>query len=423
MGRVQNSEALALTPARRDALSILEAGYAAIDTERVIDRTVDVRSDAIVVLGRTFDTRSYENIYVMGFGKGSCAAVGALYRKLEGRLKKAVVIDRSFHETCPVEVEAYQGTHPLPSAANVEATQVIVGIANQATERDLVIVVVAGGGSALLCSSNEECDQSGLLFQKASSWGATIQELNLIRRHISSLKGGGLAKALHPATVVSLIFSDIVGGNPQDVASGPTYFDGSTVDDARAVLEKYGAADAFSLLETPKDRAYFENVTNIVLVSNEDALESMAQAARAAGYEAHVLEEPLYDYPAATLDRLFERSLPGRVVLAGGEVRLKVPDDHGSGGRCQYLALEALERIGEHVLLAAASDGRDNCDAAGAIADRITKEHVASLNIDLEDAKRRLDTYPLFNASGDAIMTGQTDANVSDWYILLSPRV
>jgi glycerate-2-kinase len=317
-------------------------------------------------------------------------------------------------------VEAYIGTHPMPSHDNVQATQVIIGIAQEATERDLVIVVVAGGGSALLCSSIEECDQNGALFELAKREGATIQEMNVVRRHLSTLKGGGLARELYPATVVGLVFSDIVGGNPQDVASGPTYFDESTVDDAKAVLERLGAVDGFTLTETPKDQKYFENVTNHVLVSNEDSLKAMAIKAEALGYHAVALTEPVYSFADEAFEIMNRSLAPKTVVLAGGEIRLKVPDDHGVGGRCQYFALHSLSHLDERtVCVGAASDGRDNCDAAGAIVDSGTNERIKTQQLDIARYTQRMDTYPIFEKTGDSIMTGQTNANVSDWYMLL----
>ncbi len=420
---VKNFDSLATSPARRDALSILEAGFDAIQTERVIRENVTVTDDSITVRGRTFDTRAFKNIYLVGFGKGACAAVYELYKILNTRLKKSVVIDRTILTTCPAAVEAFVGTHPLPSGTNVEATKVVMGIAEEAGADDLVLIVIAGGGSSLLCSSDEERMQDIRLFKEFEHVGATIRELNTVRKHISGLKGGGLAEALYPATVVGMVFSDIVGGNPEEVASGPTYPDTSTNADAQEILKRYTLEDGFVLRETPKDPKYFEKVTNTVLISNEDALGKMAEAAIAMGYESVVLEEPLYESPGTVLAKIFEKGAPGRVVFAGGEVQLKVPEDHGSGGRCQFLTLEALRTLGPNdVFVAAASDGRDNSDEAGAIVDTATIRRIEEQKLDLAPFRARLDTRPVFQKTGDEIMTGALEANVSDWYFLLTPR-
>src|SRR3989338_10369735 len=155
---IQNFDALATDTARTDALHILEAGFDCISTERIIGRQVSVSDDAIVVRGQTFDIRPFKSIYLVGFGKGSCTAVYELYKILNTRLKKTVVIDRSVLTTCPVEIEAFAGTHPLPSEANVQATKVITAVAEGAGADDLVLVVVAGGGSSLLIASEEELE-------------------------------------------------------------------------------------------------------------------------------------------------------------------------------------------------------------------------------------------------------------------------
>lgn len=421
--RIVNYEKLATDKPRTDALAILEAGYDAVLTERVIQDNISVSDDVLTIRGQTFDMQPYNNIYLLGFGKGACSATYELYKIISTRLKKTVVIDRTILTTCPSAIEAFVGTHPMPSDANVEATKVVMGVAEQAGENDLVLVIVAGGGSSLLCSSSEECDQNIKLFEDFEHVGATIRELNTVRKHIADLKGGGLAEALYPATVIGLVFSDIVGGNPEEVASGPTYPDTSTNADAQEILKRYKLEEGFVLRETPKDPKYFEKVTNIVLISNEDSVQKMADAARGLGYEAVVLKEPLYEFPGPALEKIFEQSAPGRVVLAGGEVQLQIPEDHGTGGRCQFLAMEALRVLGAHdVFVAAASDGSDNSDEAGAIVDIGTVQRIEEKKIDLAPYRARLDTIPVFEATGDEILTGRLDANVSDWYFLLTPR-
>ena len=421
--QIQNFEQVARTPARRDALEILEAGYQSINTVSVVAKHLQVTDDTLTVRGQTFPIKGYENIFLIGFGKGSCAAVYEVHRILSTRIKKGVVIDRSILQTCPVDIEAFAGTHPLPSEANVKATLVLEDVAEKAGENDLVLVVVAGGGSSLLCSSTEECNQNTLLFEECLKAGAAIEDLNLVRRHLSSLKGGGLAKVLYPATVISLVFSDIVGGHPEEVASGPTYFDPSKCSDALAVLKRLGIAEKFTLNETPKDQKYFEKVHNIVLISNEDAVDAMAHKAQEKGYTCVVIPEALYETPERIRQILSDKKGNGVVVFAGGETRYQVPTDHGAGGRCQFFELEALPYIeGTDVFVAAASDGRDNSDKAGAIIDTSTLARAHELGIDIETARKRCDTISLFEKVGDELLTGPTQANVSDWYFLLTPH-
>ena len=152
-------------------------------------------------------------------------------------------------------LQTFQGTHPLPSAENVRASGKIVQLAKQMTENDLVLVIVSGGGSALMCWPQSECEQGRRLYQNFLRAGGSIVELNTVRRHLSALKGGGLAAMLYPATVVGLIFSDVPGDNPQAVASGPTYRDETTVEDARRILGKYGLG-GYALRDTRIDAKY-----------------------------------------------------------------------------------------------------------------------------------------------------------------------
>lgn len=421
--QIQNFEQIARTSARRDALEILEAGYQSINTVHVVEKQIQVTEDTLTVRGQSFPINTYENIFLIGFGKGSCAAVYEVHRILSTRIKKGVVIDRSILKTCPVDIEAFAGTHPLPSEANVKATLALEDIAEKAGEKDLVLVVIAGGGSSLLCSSTEECNQNTLLFEECLKVGATIEDINLVRKHLSNLKGGGLARMLYPATVIGLVFSDIVGGHPEEVASGPTYFDSSTCTDALAVLKRLGIAEKFHLNETPKDQKFFEKVHNIVLINNEDAVDAMAHKAQEKGYTSVVIPEAQYDTPERVRQILSDKKDDGVVVFAGGEIRYQVPEDHGAGGRCQFFDLEALPYIeGTDVFVAAASDGRDNSDKAGAIIDVSSLAKAHELGIDIDTARKRCDTIAVFEKTGDEILTGPTQANVSDWYFLLTPH-
>ena len=418
---IKNFDKLARTTPRRDALDILEAGYNSINTTCVVRKNIQVNETTLTVRGQEFQINDYENIFLIGFGKGSCEAVFEINSILTTHIKKGVVIDRSVLNTCPVDIEAFVGTHPLPSEANVQATLVLEDVAAKAGEHDLVIVVIAGGGSALLCASEDERRQNTLLFEEFLKVGTPISETNLVRKHLSTLKGGGLAKVLYPATVIGLVFSDIMGGHPEEVASGPTYFDSSTTDDALAVLNKYNLADKFQLSETPKETKYFDKVHNIVLISNEEALEAMKEMVEEKGYKAVIVPGPLYEAPEDMLHMLYVKRAPGTVVLAGGEIRYVVPENHGAGGRCQFLALHAMKSLpAGGILVAAASDGRDNSDKAGALVDDETVHRAREANIDIESYIERCDTVSVFEQLGDELLTGPTQANVADWYFLLT---
>jgi glycerate-2-kinase len=288
----------------------------------------------------------------------------------------------------------------------------------------LIIVIVSGGGSALLCSSKEECIQGQKLYEASLKRDQTIIELNTLRKHVSPLKGGGLAKLAYPATVIGLIFSDVPGDHFEDVASGPTYKDETTVADAKKIERNVGN---FDFIETPKENKYFEKVHNFVLVSNKTAVEAMAEKSKQMGLGVNILSTNLYDEVDTVLRKLFEAekepTLVGEVVLAAGEPRLEVTKKGGSGGRSLFMGLRAVKMKivdDSSVLLPLASDGMDNSDAAGAVIDKSTMEKFKELKLDVDDYLDRFDAYPAFQKSGDMIMTGATGANVSDLMILLT---
>lgn len=422
MHRIQNFHDLATSPARTDALEIVEAAYEAIDTDAAIHARVRVEGDALTVGDEHFDLSQYEHIYIVGCGKVACQAAATLESIVKQKVRGGAVVGISPH-LCEV-VTTYLGTHPLPSGTNVAASEHMLRIGKEVTERDLVFAIIGGGGSALLCSSQEECDQSAELYTEFLKTGGTIDELNVVRRHLSTLKGGGLAQALYPATVVGLIFSDVVGGDLRTVASGPTYQDDTTIDDARAIIEKYKLGD-FVLVETPKEGKYFEKVKNILIVSNDVAITAMGEKARALGYEVVAPGCDPYAAPADML-RAFEKAArPGAVVLLGGEPRLAVASGKGgSGGRNSYMAAAALEFLRDGQVFASfASDGRDNSDAAGGIVDLGAKQSILERGMDLRGYISRYDTNTVLKHANALLMTGPIEANVSDLLLLLTPAV
>lgn len=370
MRRIKNYETLARTPARRDTLDIIEAGLDAIDTAAAIRAWL-----------RTVDLQQFRHIHLFGFGKVAFQAVAALEKILGGRAVRKTVLGLE------------NATHPLPSPKNVALTEQLVNECRQVGPEDLALIVVSGGGSAMLCWPASECEQGQRLYAAASHAGLTIRELNVVRKHLSAVKGGGLMKFLSPAKVIGLIFSDVPGDAPDMVASGPTYFDSTTVADAQNIISQYHLGD-FELTETPKDPALFERVTNIVLVSNENALKAMAVKARTLGYKTDIIAADMYDTPATLTDRFIKRAQPHTVMLGGGEARIVVTPGMKEGGRNQYVARVAMQRLNNGQLFASvASDGMDNGDCAGMLADSTTEE---------------------------LLFTGPTGSNVSDLMLLLT---
>lgn len=418
-GIISNKEALATTESRKDALEIIEAGYKAIDTVAVIHTKIFLKDGALFLDGVRYELAQYERIFIIGFGKASCVASQELEAILGDTLDGGIVIDKK-GGVCKV-VHVYQGSHPLPSPYNVEVSQKIAELAQGLTEKDLALVIVSGGGSSLLSFPMSECEQGNTLYSSFLHAGGTIGELNILRKHISSIKGGGLAQMLYPATVAGLIFCDVPGDHFQDVASGPTYFDSSTVEDARTIVEKYGLSTAFTFNETPKDHSLFSKVKNIPLVSNKEALRAMEEEGKKRGYRVVCLGDEVYDTPEDFLKKAHSSLSERTVVIAGGELSMAVTHTGGTDGRNLYVAGEALSAItDDDVFVSFATDGIDNKSiAAGAIVDSETKKKIQERNIDATDFHTTNRDGEIFISADDAIITGETGSNVSDLYLML----
>ena len=434
---IQNLPDIAITPEREKVLSIIHAGIDAIDTENVLRKQICLEQkdgkSFLKIKGQEFDLDKYRHVYVLGFGKASSKAAEVVDSILGDVIDAGVVI--SIQAAHCDHIEVITGTHPLPSLTNVVATKKIITLAENAKEDDLVICLISGGGSALLCGDEEEADQGVRLYNEYLKTNGEIIELNTVRKHISILKGGGLAKLVYPATLVGLIFSDIAGDNCDFITSGPTYKDKTTVADAQKIIEKYGL-DNFTLIETPKDDVYFKNVSNIVMISNIEALEGMTARATALGLRSKVASSAIYTSADEAVAMLQDACALGEVVLAGGEIRVLVDADAdvdfgkdknnkivtttGPGGRCHYLGMSALPTLRpDETFCAFATDGVDNSNSAGVIIDSGTRARAEELGLNSADYKAHFAGYTFFNKLGhEQIFTGITQSNVSDLMVL-----
>ena len=419
---IKNFDELAISQNRRLALEIAEAGLDAINTEKVVNNSVKLGNNLLSINGKVFDLSEFKKIKIIGFGKASIDAATALEKILGSKINTGAVVGLS--KTNLKYIETFVGTHPRPSRINIKAGKKIYEIIKDSNAEDLIIVLVSGGGSALLCYSEKECEQNVALYDRFLKSGKTINEINTVRKHLSILKGGGLAKVAYPATVIGLIFSDIPGSHFGDVASGPTYKDKSTISDASKIITENNLGE-FDLLETPKEDKYFEKVHNFVLVSNKTAIESMAKKAKEFDLKVSVLSTEMYDETSIALKKIFQMKDNNTVVLAAGEPKLEVKKRGGIGGRNLHMGLKAIQMglIDENsVFLSLASDGMDNSDAAGAIVDYNTLEELKKSNLSADDYLARFDSYTFFQKLGDLVMTGPTGANVSDLMILLTKK-
>ncbi|MEK7588799.1 MAG: DUF4147 domain-containing protein [Patescibacteria group bacterium] len=406
---------------RKLALSVAEAGLAGISTDNVVSRAIKLDGDILSVFEEKFDLKAFKRIKVVGFGKASCQAAVALEKILGSRIHEGVVI--GLHKIECSYIETFAGTHPRPSEENSVASEKIFQICDNATEDDLIIAIISGGGSALLCYPESECEQGRILYDSFLKSGKTTIELNTVRKHISLLKGGGLAKIAYPATVVGLIFSDVPGNHFEDVASGPTYKDKSTVIDATHIIQSHNLGE-FELNETPKEDKYFEKVHNFVLVSNDIAVSAMLKKAQELGFHTKIVSTELYDEVDVSLNKIFSTDTGGKdcFILAAGDPALEIKKKGGSGGRNLYMGLRAVKLgLVDHgaVFIPLASDGMDNSDKAGVVVDEYTLAKIKERNLDIDEYLENYDAYNFFEKTEDMINTGPTGANVSDLMILL----
>ena len=416
---------------RKDALDILEAGLLAINTEKVLKAKLTINGDAFCVEslsegGVGFQCQFFERIFFIGIGK--CAFDGAKVIEdiLGDKLTEGIVLD--VKAGVLKRIKSYQGTHPFPSETNVSVTKQILEMVADVTEKDLVIVLISGGGSSLLCLPHEiNCESLTYVTRELFEKGADIFELNTVRKHLSEVQGGGLAKLLFPAQVASLIFSDVLGDDLGMIASGPTVRDETTVADAQNILKKYKISQDLisgSFIETPKDSRYFAKVKNFLLVSNLNALEAMNEKAEELGYESKI-ETDIFSGNALEAGKKIAsmKIKPKSCVLFGGETTFNIKGK-GVGGRNQELALSALSYVPQDTVIASlASDGWDNTPHAGAMADKAILKKAKSLKLDPKKYLEESDSFNFWKKIGDgAISTGRLGSNVSDLIIMISSK-
>lgn len=425
--KIQNYNELASTELRKAALAITKAGLEAIDTKKVIRDTVRITDGALVIQGKSYVIPPEGRVIVAGVGKCALEAAEALEEILGDFLYGGIILHIT-GEPKLKKIATIQGTHPLPSDQNVHGASLFVDILKNRNENDLIIFIVSGGGSTLLCLPEDRvCVEEISVTQALMRAGATIQEMNTIRKHLSLARGGYPAQYAYPARIVSLIFSDVPGDDFQFIASGPTVKDTTTIEEAEKILHTYAilktcGIEKCGLVETPKDDKYFVNIQNVLAVSNWTALEAMAVKARELGYNP-IIRTATLSGEARTIGLSLAADLhasPSKTVLLyGGETTVTVAGT-GRGGRNLEVALAALADIRDNELITSvASDGHDNGPYAGAICDTTTKAKVVQEGEDIAIYLANNDTYPLFEKIGNRLETGYTGSNVSDLFIAL----
>jgi glycerate 2-kinase len=431
---------------------VLRTALAAVEPGAAVRRALRVDADDLIVNHRRYSLADFRRAIVVGAGKASAPMAAAVEDILEGRLPIVGSVTVRYGHSAPTRwVTIREASHPVPDIAGVDATWAIVELLESANNRDLVICVISGGGSALLTLPADGISLADL--QRTTDAllrsGAAIGEINTVRKHLDTVKGGGLARLAAPADVLTLVLSDVVG-NPLDaIASGPTVADTSTFLDAAAVLDRYALWDddvppsvssrlragvAGELPETPKPGdPLFERTQTVVVGSNLLACEAAEGAAELLGFRTLVLstfiEGEAREVARVLAGLLREVDASGNplarpcVLIGGGETTVTVRGS-GLGGRNQELCLAAastLHGLEDVLFVSIGTDGNDGpTDAAGAVVDGTTLDRAAALGLNTAQYLADNNSYTFFDRLGDLIRTGPTNTNVNDLYLLFA---
>lgn len=438
---IKNKEEIAKSELRRQALDMIEAGIERVLPSRLVKEAVsyDGERKMLKVQDKTYDL-SRGRVFVVGGGKASGQMAEALEEILgPTNITDGVVncLDDDYH---PHKIKIREAGHPLPDQRGVEGVEEMLALRAQygIDAKDLVLCLISGGGSALMpcpaggVSLEDQQEMTELLLAS----GAAIQEVNVVRKHLSKTKGGQLGRFFAPARVLSLVISDVVGDDLATIASGPTFPDGSTFQDALGVLERYdllskAPANVVHLLEeglagrigeTPKTLALCQNH---LIGNNKMALEAMAEEARVLALKPYIVTSEQTGEPAEVAELRAREIIEGKyqeydTVLIGGETTPKLPPKPGLGGRNQHyvaasmLAMEGYEA--DWVLASVNTDGSDFlAETAGAIGDNASLAWAAEQGLDVGAYLEGYDSHTLFKKMGSSlIITGPTGTNVGD---------
>lgn len=437
--------------AREIVINAIERSIEAADPKNIVRSRVKIVEQKLIIDDKSFDLRQFKRIFVVGGGKASGYMAEALEEILGDRIDGGlIVVPRGLADKVKLSyIKVHEASHPIPDESSVEGARRIIEIAEEAGESDLLICLISGGGSALMAYPHEgiSLEDKRRVTEILLKCGAKIDEINAVRKHLSRFKGGRLAKAAYPATVISLMLSDVIGDPLDVIASGPTVPDTTTFRDAINVLKKYGVWGAVPetvrkllldgesglIEETPKvGDPCFKKVHNFVIGNNRLACMAAVDELRKEGLNTLLLTA--YMEGEARVVGSFLGSIAKEVItsgnpvgrpagiVAGGETTVTVTGS-GKGGRNQEIALSAAFRISgiESVVVASFStDGVDGpTDAAGAIADGSTLRRSRELGLDAERYLLNNDSYTFFKQLGDLIFTGPTGTNVNDVTIIV----
>jgi hydroxypyruvate reductase len=438
-----------LAKLRGDAIAIFHAGLKAVDPVVAVKQHLNYLNGRLEIQGRTYNINEFENVYVVGMGKASASMARAI-EDLLGEYCTDGIINVKHGHSVPLEIiKVNEAGHPIPDRAGLMGTERIIELLEQTGEKDLIICLISGGGSALLPApyeglTLEDKQQTTKVLLES---GANIHEINALRKHISRVKGGRLARLAYPSTLISLILSDVIGDNLDSIASGPTVPDSSTFEDCLRIIDKYGIRERIprsvvlflergmrgEIEETPKaDDPVFAKTGNFIIGSNILAVRAAKEKADELGYNSLILSSfiegetrEVAKVHSAIAKEIISTDNPvsrPACVISGGETTVTIRGK-GLGGRNQEFSLAVaidIDGLDNVVILSGGTDGTDGpTDAAGAIADGTSLRRAGELNLRADDHLRENDSYHFFEKLGDLLITGPTRTNVMDLRLVL----
>jgi glycerate-2-kinase len=434
---ISNGQTPELRQKRKDALDMLSAAVDTVQPSRVIKDVF--YGTQLVFASETIDLSSFDHLYVVGFGKASVGMAQAVCDRVT--VEKGIVItnDPSAIIT-DHSIEVITGGHPRPDEGSIHGTEKILKLLGQCSENDCVIVLISGGGSSLLCKPRVPLNDFQKTNDRLLRSGVSIDELNTIRKHLSMVKGGQLARYTK-AVIISLIISDVVHDSITSIASGPTSPDQTTYSDAREILRRYNLWNrtpvtvravilegiAGHISETLKENdPVFTTVFNFIIANNERACQGVMIKAKELGYEARLLTTSITGEARVVgkylLNMLKKKCIDRRTVfITSGETTVTLRDG-GTGGRNQELVLSCVEEIAgnEIVVVSIGTDGIDgNSDAAGALVDGFTLTRALEKKLNPSNFLEQNNSNVFFRLLGDVLLTSLTGTNVMDIQIMI----
>jgi glycerate 2-kinase len=436
---------------RENLVTVYKAAIAAVQPACLLPQHIQLSNNLLSICGRSIALNDQQKIFVIGAGKASAAMAARVEEILGEHLTAGAIITKYDHALPLKKIHCYEAGHPVPDQQGVDATRQLLQILQQANANDIIICLISGGASSLLIDLPPDISLAEMqtVFQLLLRSGATIDELNTVRKHLSAIKGGQLLRFAPAADWFTLIISDVPEDDLAVIASGPTTADSSSFSDAVKVLTRYnlwqqlpetvqhhlqkGIDQKIPETLTASDPLFYRTL-NKIIGNNRMALDAAAQAASLLGYRIAGLNESLSGDAATAGHNIikaavaYEGALP-TCFLWGGETTVTVTGT-GKGGRNQHLALSACQALaelqGQHQnisVLAAGTDGTDGpTDAAGAIVDGLLLQQIKNASVDIPYFLQQHDAYHFFKQYNGLFITGATQTNVMDLVIVLVDR-